>query len=245
MKYAIVTPYYQEPRSQLERCIKSVASQTVQTDHIMVADGHPQAWINNTAVRHICLDRSHGDYGNTPRGIGSLMVIAEQYDGFGLLDADNWLENDHVEVCTALINRDNSSEKIDYVIAKRHLRRPDESIIPVADEPAVEHVDTNCFFFFPSAYHIVPYFGTMPKELAPVCDRIFYMAVRNRGLRAAFTNSATVNYECLWEVIYQAIGEDPPKGAKPNIDGASVQAWINSRTPEQLELMQKLSGVIP
>ena len=89
MKYAIVTPYFKETPSLLKRCIRSVRDQTLNADHIMVADGHPQDWIDNERVRHIRLDRSHNDYGNTPRGIGAILAIAEQYSGIGLLDADN------------------------------------------------------------------------------------------------------------------------------------------------------------
>src|SRR5262249_9716374 len=35
-RYAIITPYYKEPRDVLERCIKSVRDQTVATDHFLV-----------------------------------------------------------------------------------------------------------------------------------------------------------------------------------------------------------------
>src|ERR1700731_4980422 len=101
MRYAIITPYHEESRDQLERCIRSVSAQTVPTDHIIVADGRPQDWIDATGARHLRLDRAHGDYGNTPRGLGAMLAIAERYDGIGLLDADNWLEPEHVAACVA------------------------------------------------------------------------------------------------------------------------------------------------
>lgn len=77
-KYAIITPYYKEERRLLERCIASVRNQTIGTDHFLVADGFPQDWIDTTGVRHLKLDRSHGDGGNTPRGVGALLAVAEQ-----------------------------------------------------------------------------------------------------------------------------------------------------------------------
>src|SRR5689334_20420519 len=98
-RYAFVTPYYKETRDCLERCIASVKQQTIPADHILVSDGFPQDWLDQADVRHVHLDRAHGDYGNTPRGIGSLMAVAEGYDGIGLLDADCWLEPDHLEHC--------------------------------------------------------------------------------------------------------------------------------------------------
>ena len=38
----VVTPYYTEDRSTLERCIRSVRSQSVATEHLLVADGNAQ-----------------------------------------------------------------------------------------------------------------------------------------------------------------------------------------------------------
>ena len=154
-KYAIVTPYYKEERPLIERCMASVRSQTVPTDHFLVADGFPQEWIDTAGVRHFKLDRSHGDYGNTPRGVGALLAIAAQYSGIAFLDADNWLEPDHVETCLAAAS--GTPAPCDYVIAQRSFRRPDESIMPVADEEL--HVDTNCFFFLPGAFSVDPPLG--------------------------------------------------------------------------------------
>lgn len=245
MRYAIVTPYYKEPRDTLERCMRSVRNQTVQTDHILVADGYPQDWIDTSGVRHLRLDRAHGDFGNTPRGMGAMMAIAEQYDGIGLLDADNWLESEHVATCVATFNAASAQNPVDYVVAKRYLRRLDETIMPINDEPIEQHVDTNCFFFFPGSYPLVPHFGLMPKELSPIGDRIFYQAMRSRGLRFAVNAQHTVNYQCMWESVYLSLGEQPPHGAKPNIDGAVVQAWINSRSPSEQILAQRLAGILP
>ena len=245
MRYAIVTPYFKEPRALLERCIKSVSAQTCQAEHIVVADGYAQDWIDQTSARRIQLDRSHGDFGNTPRCVGAILAIAEQYDGFGFLDADNWLEPDHVRVCVDTFQAASAFKKVDYVIAQQHLRRPDESIIPVACQPVAEHVDTNCFFFFPPAYHMAQHFGIMPKELASIGDRIFYLAMRARGMVGAQNATVTVNYHCMWESVYRSINETPPADSKPNIDPSMVQAWIDSRSPEEMALVDRLSGLRP
>lgn len=54
-RYAIVTPYYREPRDMLERCLASVRAQGVKVTHILVADGHPQPWLEQAGVRHISI----------------------------------------------------------------------------------------------------------------------------------------------------------------------------------------------
>jgi cellulose synthase/poly-beta-1,6-N-acetylglucosamine synthase-like glycosyltransferase len=46
VRYAIITPYYKEERRLIERCMASVRKQTVPTDHFLIADGHPQDWID-------------------------------------------------------------------------------------------------------------------------------------------------------------------------------------------------------
>ena len=154
-RYAFVTPYYKETRACLERCAGSVKRQTVRADHILVADGFPQGWLDQAGVRHVRLDRAHGDNGNTPRGVGSLMAAAEGYDGIGLLDADCWLEPDHLEHCLALAEAV-GLEGCGFVVTSRTLRRPDESVIHVADEAPSAHVDTNCLFLLPPSFEVLP-----------------------------------------------------------------------------------------
>jgi hypothetical protein len=245
MRYIIVTPYFREDQALLERCLRSVRHQSVPTEHLLVSDGHPQGWLDRCGVRHLRLDRSHGDFGNTPRGIGAMLAIAEGYDAIGFLDADNWLESTHVETCIAAYQSQAESGAVDYVVAKRFMRRPDESILPVIDESNDHHVDTNCFFFYPGSYPLVPYFGLMPKELSPVGDRIFYQALRQRGLKAAFCNVTTVNYHCMWENIYLRLGEQPPEGAKPNVDRARIQQWLNELSPAERTMVHRMTGITP
>jgi hypothetical protein len=244
LKYAIVTPYFKESTAQLQRCIDSVRAQSLDTEHILVADGFAQNWIDHQAVRHIKLDRAHGDFGNTPRGMGAMLAIGEQFDGFGFLDADNWLQPNHVQACMQAFESASLGGKVDYVVARRYLRRLDQTVLAVGRENNSEFIDTNCFFFLPASYFLVPYFGTMPKELAPQCDRVFSATFNARGMRPGHCAEVTVNYECLWESIYRAAGEAPPPGAKPDIDSAPIQAWINSLSVEQVNTAQRLCGAV-
>ena len=73
----VITPYYKEDPALLRRCMDSVRAQTVPTEHFLVADGYPQDWIDAEPVRHLKLDRSHRDYGNTPRGVAALLATSE------------------------------------------------------------------------------------------------------------------------------------------------------------------------
>jgi hypothetical protein len=238
-RYVIITPYYKEDRSLIERCIDSVRRQSLATEHLVVADGHPQSWIDDAGVRHLKLDRSHGDFGNTPRGIGALIAISEGYSAIGLLDADNWLEDDHVEGCLAAART--TTAPCDYVVAQRTFRRPDATIMPVPDEQ--NHVDTNCYFFLRGSFGALPHWTMMPKNLAPLGDRYFLAMMRSRSYIHARMSRPTVNYLCGWESIYRALGETPPPQAKPNIDANAVERWLRSLDRRELEITGRLTGV--
>ncbi len=241
-RYAVITPYYREDRTLLERCIRSVHGQSVKADHILIADGYPQAWIDGESVRHIKLDRPHNDFGNTPRGIGALLAVAEEYDGICLLDADNWFDADHVDVCLKSSARTNGGvEQCDYIIARRTFRRPDETIMPITVEG--EHVDTNCFFFLRGSFAVVSRWATMPKEVSPFSDRIFFQMLCSLPFRHVMTPKPTVNYHCTWLAVYLALNETPPEGAKPNFDRRIVETWLDSLTEREREIANRLSGL--
>ena len=224
-RYVIITPYFNEDRSILERCIGSVKRQTIPTDHIVVADGLPQDWVDGSGVRHLRLDHTHDDWGDTPRGLGATMAVAEGYSGIGFLDADNWLEPDHVQYCIELAQQ-SGPYGCDYIAALRHFRRPDESILDVADDPVAFHIDTNCFFFFRSGFHLLPVWAMLPREVSVACDRVFYHSVKTNGLRRTVAARKTVNYNCKWAMTYRLAGEIPPRGAKPHPDHRRVVDWI-------------------
>jgi glycosyltransferase involved in cell wall biosynthesis len=208
-RVAIVTPYHKETQELLWRCLYSVREQTVAADHFLVADGYPQEWIAREQVRHIKLDRAHEDAGNAARGIGALLAIAERYDAIGMLDADNWLEPEHVNAC---LNA--TVTPCDCVIAMRTLRRPDESVMALAE---TWPFDTNCLFFLRGAFDILPQWAMIPKERALVGDRLFYNILQRHNLRMGYTAHPTVNYHNLWAASYRALGEPLPEGAKENV----------------------------
>jgi glycosyltransferase involved in cell wall biosynthesis len=240
-RYAIVTPYYKENRATLERCLNSVRRQSVHVDHIVVADGIPQQWIDDEPVRHIQLDTAHGNFGNTPRGLGALMAASEGYEGIGFLDADNWLAEDHVEKCMTAAAKQNG--KCDFVIARRFLMAPDGTQLRNTDDRLLfDFVDTNCFFFLQGSYHALHHWVLTPKPLSPICDRIFYAATKNYKLRSALVEEPTVFYECLWSSTYEAAGLPVPPNAKPNIEFAPILSWLDSLESEELELVNKRAG---
>jgi|SRR5580704_2234474 glycosyltransferase involved in cell wall biosynthesis len=238
----VVTPYYNEDRLTLERCIRSVRNQSVNTDHLLVADGNPQNWIDQEGVRHLRLDRSHADCGNTPRGVGALLAASEGFEAIALLDADNWIDTNHIEVCLNAAAK--AGSRCDFVVARRRFCRQDGSILPVQDEPVSEHVDTNCFVFLPGSYHLLSYWALMPKPLSMAGDRYFWAGMRARRLVGAFVSQdVTVNYSTMWADEYLKSGETPPEGAKTVADFEPIRAWLRSLSPQESQLASRLAGV--
>jgi Glycosyl transferase family 2 len=237
----VITPYYKEDPALLRRCMDSVRAQTVPAEHFLVADGHPQDWIDSEGVRHLRLDRSHRDYGNTPRGVAALLASSEGYPAIMMLDADNWLEPEHVELC---LRAAASSPGTDFVVVRRNFRRPDGSIMPIAEEPTARFIDTNCFAFFPGSYQVLPVWALMPQQMSGVGDRVFSVALQGRGLSGiAITDRATVNYQCMWASFYHAIGETPPPGAVQNINPGTLFDWWRGLNPRDREILWRLTGV--
>lgn len=240
MRVAVVTPYFKEPREWLQRCIDSVRAQTHACDHLLVADGHPQDWIDQAGVRHLRLDRAHADYGNTPRSIGGQLAVAEGYDAIALLDADNWYEPDHVARCVEAAERTGA----DVVVARRNWVRADGSLMPyrAAEDEDGSHVDTNCFFLLFGAFHTIPRWLMMPKPMAIWCDRFYRASLRRDGLSEASVDAATVNYLCTWTNVYRALGETPPAFAKEGLPIERLTGWLRQLQPGDLAHVRRLAG---
>jgi hypothetical protein len=241
-RFAIVTPYYKEGRDLLQRCIDSVKAQEIPCDHIVVADGFPQDWIDCEPVRHMKLDQNHADYGNTPRGVGSLLAAAEGYEGIGLLDADNWYDPNHVKVCIeAAETCSDGIRHCDYVIARRRIRHVNGAVLPTEFETGF--ADTNCFFLLPGSYSVIPCWALMPRQVAPLCDKVFHRALTERAMRCVrVADKVTVNYYCLWRQYYIGLGLRPPPEATHSLDWDGIDAWIRSLDARDYEIANRLCG---
>lgn len=242
MRVAVVTPYHKEPRPWLERCIASVRAQTHPgVEHWLVADGHPQPWIESAGVRHLRLDRAHGDYGNTPRAVGGLLAASEGADAVSFLDADNWYAPDHVASCVAVA----AARPVDGVVALRHLARDDGSVLPIglAEDIAGSHVDTSCHFLCRGAFHALARWALMPRPMAAVGDRFFLRSLHEDGLVVGRTGRKTVYYLCTWADCFRLAGEEPPPYAKAAIDARPVAAWIDGLDDRETRIVRRLAGV--
>jgi len=207
----------------------------------MIADGFAQDWVDDAGVRHIRLDRAHGDAGNTPRAIGGMLAVSEGFDAICFLDADNWYAPNHLSTC--LNAAATSGRQVDYVIARRQMVRDDGSVLATRlEDDDAGHIDTSCYFLLRGAFHTIPRWSLMPKPLWVLGDRVYRLVLEREGLSSAQATVPTVNYLCTWKLFYERAGEAPPDFAKPLIDPAHLTMWWRGLDERDLRIIDRLLG---
>jgi hypothetical protein len=247
MRIAVVTPYFKESAEVLRKCMASLQAQCVPADHVMVADGHPQYWIEKQPrITHIELRKGTADFGDTPRSVGFVVAMRSGYDIIQFLDADNVLMPDHFDAVLGHFQGLHETEYPDVVVARRHMLRPDGSILGVSipEDDELKHIDTSCYVFFRTAFFAGLKWSLIPKELGFMDDRVFLAMLRVAGLRKVVVNpSKTVGYTCWWADIYHKVGEEPPPNCK-NIEGhrAAALEWWRTLDPYRKGLIERTLG---
>ena len=229
-RVAVLTPYFQEPLRVLRRCHHSVRNQTIKCSHIFVADGYARDELDAWDIRHLRLSVPNRDYGDTPRRLAGEVAMEEKFDAVLYLDADNWLRPRHAESLLAL----SLQRGAPICHSARTLHRPDQSVMPLLQQgDNHEHVDTSCIFVASSAFDLLSVWGCWPTELSPIDDRMFWHAIKARGLLCAFTGALTTCYEATHLGFYQALKENPPQGTRPDIDLGALSTWFTNLAPER------------
>jgi glycosyltransferase involved in cell wall biosynthesis len=223
MKVAVVTPYCMESEEVLLRCHQSVLAQSYSCVHFLVADGRPADFTKAWQAVHIALAARHDDNGNTPRAIGSLAAVAQGFDAIAYLDADNWFQPDHIASLAALHRKTGAA----VCASGRTFHRLDGSLMPIQERgDGAAFVDTSCLFLTREAFRLVSLWALMPKQLSPICDRVFWQAVVKGKISRAQTGLATAAFRTRYAAHYRALREAPPAGAHPmNTLDAAVTWW--------------------
>ncbi len=208
MQVSVITPYVREDPALLEQAHRSVMAQTHACTHVFVSDGSPDVLIDGWDAEHIRLPHAHADGGDLARGIGALHAISAGADAIAFLDADNWYEPDHIESLVTLWRQERKA----ICTSARSICRPDGSILDAIDDESdgVGFADVNTLFIHRDAVDAVALWATIPPEVGPICDRVFWLLARRRGYVAAHTGRATVNYRTRWYGHYATKGEAPP-----------------------------------
>jgi hypothetical protein len=227
LRVAVITPYYRESLEILRHCHESVRAQTYPCTHFLIADGHPRQEIAAWPAQHLILSQCHDDLGNTPRAVGSLSAMNQDYEAIAYLDADNWYYPNHVEAMLNLQRQTGAA----VCTASRSLHRLDGSLIAVdrQDNDGKKHVDTSCMFLTRAAYRLLPLWAMMPRQLGLIGDRVIWQAILSRQLPTAHSPQPTVAFRTQYQAHYRLTGEAAPPGAKSNeASTGKAVSWWNS-----------------
>ncbi|MCJ2011122.1 glycosyltransferase [Methylobacterium sp. J-076] len=223
----IVTPYYQESLDVLRRCHESVMAQQIEArlTHVMIADGHPREEIDGWDVLHVRLPKAHGDNGNTPRAIGTVIAETNGAEFMAFLDADNWYYPDHLSSMLEAMRETGASVACSW----RHYFGPDGEQIPVVeqDEMELRHVDTSCIVLSRAAFEVNQLWSSMPRILTPWCDRVFMTGLRHRRHVQCYTRKKTVAFTTIYTRHFLDLNLPPPANSKMPPDDAML-AYLQS-----------------
>ncbi len=206
-RVAVVTPYYKEPDSELQRCMASVQGQTMACDHIVVSDGFPNPLVERFSATHVKLGQPHRDNGNTPRYVGGLIAFARGYDSVAYLDADNWYHPRHVE----LLVRKQHETCAAAVCSARNIYLANGLMLPDVDneDRMRRHVDTSCLMITQNCEFIAHLWGQMPQSWGPICDRVVFSALNGQSL--AWTENRTLNFKSNYAHHYREANQPVPE----------------------------------
>ena len=237
MKPAVITPYHQETLEILERCHRSVCSQTAKVTHI-----HGGRWQQQGRHRSMGWPTS-GSVATRPQelwkytpGLGALMAASQGYEPIFFLDADNWFKPNHVELALELHHNDPS---IDVVISRRNIVLDDGSILHEAPEDVEQlFADTSTLCLFKRAYRSLSLWTLMPNGLAPICDRVIYQCLKALPLKLHWHSEKTLMFESHYANHYQLAGKVPKTPVHdPNWEK------LKADLPALLDEFQALTGI--
>ena len=225
-KIAVITPYYQEPLAMLRHCHESVRGQGDNVTHFMIADGHAKPEIDEWQACHVRLPSSHGDNGNTPRGVGSLLAQNEGFDYIAYLDADNWYHEGHI---ASLVDHIRST-KAHVATSFRTFHGVDDAELAVTEraEERLKHVDTSCLFLSKEAFPVTTIWALMPKALSPMCDRVFLGALKHGRYVISSTRQKTVAFRTQYIYHYEMAGVPVPDNAKTGNEFEPALKYLKS-----------------
>lgn len=207
MRVAVITPFHDPDPDYLARCHASVRAQTHAATHILVSDGAGPPPLQDFSGQTILLGSKHGDWGNTPRAVGSLSAEAQGFDAIALLDDDNWFEPNHIENLVALAHSSGAA----LCTSRRSAYSFAGEFLGACAEPK-DWADTNCTFLTRAAFGLSVEWIRLPAEFHPISDRWLWHQARRRGLSVARSPEYTVAYRSRYPSDYRIGGRPLPPG---------------------------------
>lgn len=221
----VITPTYKTPPDWLKQCVRSVEEQSIgDVQHILINDACPSfAPPHSFKGDLINLPRHYGDNGDTPRWIGVQHAIQRGADVIAFLDADNWFERSHLEICITAAER----EAAVVSASKRWFVTLEGSRIAECDFCGTDgFADTSAMVFFAPAFEALKAWGELEEWQHPIGDRLLWDRVKRLQLPYALTETPTLSYRCTHRMFYERFGLPVPSGVKTKMDiETALERW--------------------
>ena len=212
MKVAVVTPYYKEEERIIRRCVDSVAKQNYpHVMHVLVSDGFEQEWVSRECVHHIRMPNT-ADTGDTPRLVGSAYASALGADAIIFVDADCWINPEHVEKMVEAQRLTGAG----IVTCPRHIwdKFTDEYMGVDTESDGRVFNDTNCYLVMRPVYRVIANWSFKPMSKGLIGDRFFWEACLRAGTPIARTPHTMTNYSSDFVCHYKMFDKPVPPEAK-------------------------------
>ena len=211
MRIAVVTPFYQARLDWLLQCHASVRYQTHACTHILVSDGSGPNPLPDFQGQFIELQHNHGDYGDTPRSVGSLSALSQGFDAVAYLDADCWYEEGHVASLVELQGRTAAA----VCTAARKLYDYRDNFLEIC--PASDgrtFADTNCLMVWRPAAQLYAQWAFIPQEYHLIDDRYIFNQILQQQIPRAHSGIASVCYRTKLPAVFKRLGLPVPPEAR-------------------------------
>ena len=177
-----------------------------------MGDGVRRALATRDSLLHLALPRGVADYGDTPRGIGSMYAAGLGFDAIAYLDADNWYLPRHIESLVTLAQQSGAA----VLSSRRALHHLEDGrlLAECLMSDGEQFCDTSCMFFTRRAFALLPLWALMDRRLHPIDDRVIWARVMASGLARAHTGRTTVGYLATHATIYRDLKLAVPAAAK-------------------------------
>lgn len=215
MRVAVITPYYNTPDDWLAQCCESVNRQTHPCTHFLIADGVPQSLPADFSGQHIPLPTNIGNYGDTPRAIGSIAAISQGFEAVAYLDSDNWYEPGHIQSLVELQARTGA----DVCTSARNIFNLDgETLGKCPSSDGTNFVDTNCLLLNKTAFPLVNVWWMMPPQFHCIGDRVLWYQIVKRRYKTAHLDTCSVAYRSAFKWHYTLFNQVPPEDSKSGLE---------------------------
>jgi hypothetical protein len=215
-----------------------LSSSVVEVRHLIVTDGAFENFLSCPPDVHVLnLPKRTGDFGDTPRAVGSMYALSLRANLLSYLDADNWVVPDHlasildaIVPCDALV-----------ITTKRQFAaidgRPLGAICLTSN--GIEFCDTNCLTLYGAALRLGLCWGDIHPGEHAIDDRVVWGEIRKSSIPCIHTDLATVFYRANSAGIYHDLGLTPPDDARSTSSISEALRLHFDRTGRDLTLRWK------